>query len=240
MPELISWGPFAIQIGLLAVIAAVMTAIFAVRWLSRTHGAPAKEAAELLQNAAFIAFVIWKFGHVLFAPSVVWNRPLALMMMNGGTREAGLAITAAVLYLILKLRRSSVPARLFLDLMSFGAVAAVIVYAAIDWKYGRATTLPWGLVLNDPEYRYHPVSAYTVMVAAIVALFMWIRRKSLGTGELFRVAAMYMGLGMLAVSFADVPQRSVMLLSAFQWQTLVLAGAGIIFSYSMHNKAEGR
>jgi prolipoprotein diacylglyceryltransferase len=237
---LISWGPFAIQVGLLAVIAAVLTAIIAVRRFSRTHGASAKEAAELLQNAAFIAFIVWKFGHVLFAPSVVWDRPLALLMMNGGTREAGLAVTAAIVYLAVKLRRNNVPPRLFLDLMAVGAVAAVIVYAAIDWKYGRTTSLPWGLILNDPEFRYHPVSVYTVIVACIVALLLWIRRESSGTGELFRIAAMYMGLGLLAVSFGDVQQPSFLLLSSFQWQALVLAGVGIIFSFSMHNKGERR
>ena len=144
----------------------------------------------------------------------------------------------SVIYLAVKLRRTNIPQRLFLDLMSFGAVAAVIVYAAIDWKYGKMTSLPWGLILNDPEYRYHPVSAYTVIVAVIVSLFLWMRRKSLGTGELFRIAAMYMGLGLLLVSFADVPQRSVLFMSAFQWQALILAGVGIIFSFSMHNKVE--
>lgn len=236
---LISWGPFAIQIGLLAVVAAVLTAIIAVRLLSRAYGPAAKEAAELTQNAAFLAFFVWKFGHVLFAPAVVWDRPLALLMMNGGTREAAVAVTAATVYLAVKLRRNVSPL-LFLDLVSFGAVAAMSVYAAIDWKYGGATTLPWGIVLNDPEYRYHPVSAYTVIVAVVVALLLWARRRSTGTGELFRIATMYTGLGLLVVSFGHEPQPSFLWLSFFQWLALLLTASGIILSLSMHTKREGR
>lgn len=238
---MISWGPFAIQTGLLAVIAAALAAIAAVHLMSRTAGGShAKEAAELLQNAAFIALVVWKFGHVLFAPAVVWERPSALLLLNGGTREAILAVLVAGVYLFLHLRKRAVPIRLFLDLAAFGAVLAVILYAAIDWSYGKPTSLPWGIMLSDPEFRYHPVSAYTMLAAALVALLLWVRRGRAGTGELYRAGALYMGLGLLAVSFGTVPKPSVLLLSSDQWWALALAGIGMVSSYLSHNKAEGR
>ncbi|GAA3409963.1 prolipoprotein diacylglyceryl transferase family protein [Paenibacillus hodogayensis] len=237
MPELVSWGPFTIQTGLLAVVAASVTAMLAVRALSLTKGAPAKASAELLQNAAFLVLIVWKFGHVLFAPSVVWDRPLALLMMNGGGREASLAVAAAIFYLFVKVKRSGIPWRLFADLTAFGATAAAAVYCAIAWKYGERTTVPWGVMLNDPEYRYHPVSAYALIVAVLVTLLLWLKRGTAGDGTMFRTAALYMGSGLLLVSFWDVPpERTYGLLSAFQWRMLVLAGIGIISPPSMHNK----
>lgn len=241
MPQMISWGPFAIQTGLLAVIAAALTAIAAVHLMARTAGgSPAKEAAELLQNAAFITLIVWKFGHVLFAPAVVWERPSALLLLSGGTREAFVAMLVAGVYLVVRLRRRAIPIRLFLDLAAFGAMLAVIVYAAIDWNYGKPTSLPWGMSVNDPEFRYHPVSAYTMLAAASVALLLWMRRGQAGTGELYRAGSIYMGLGLLAVSFGAVPKPAVLLLSSDQWWALALAGIGIVSSTLSHNKAEGR
>ncbi|MEF3306698.1 hypothetical protein [Paenibacillus sp. GYB003] len=238
MPAQLSWGPFTIQTGLLAVIAAAVAAIFAVRLLSRLYGAAAKEAADYWQNAAFIVMLVWKFGHVLFAPAVVWQRPLALIVMNGGTRELLLAVAAAAVYVLAKIRRGRLPLPLFLDLSAFGAVAAVFVYACIDRETGAATSLPWGLTVSDPEYRYHPVSAYSMIVAAVVAALLWMRRGAAGSGELARIASLYMGAGMLLVSFWDVPAPTYWLLSAFQWRALALAAVGIIFSARVHNKGE--
>ncbi|MEF3313680.1 prolipoprotein diacylglyceryl transferase [Paenibacillus sp. GYB004] len=241
---MISWGPFAIQTGLLAVIAAALTAIAAVHLMARAAGGSndshAKEAAELLQNAAFIALIVWKFGHVLFAPAVVWERPSALLLLSGGTREAFVAMLVAGVYLVVRLRRRAIPIRLFLDLAAFGAVLAVIVYAAIDWNYGKPTSLPWGISLSDPEFRYHPVSVYTMLAAAFVALLLWMRRGQAGTGELYRAGSIYMGLGLLAVSFGAVPKPAVLLLSSDQWWAIALAGIGIVSSTLSHNKAEGR
>lgn len=241
MPELISWGPFAIQTGLLAVIAALLAGIIAVRILTRTYGAPAHEAAELLQNAAFIGLIIWKFGHVLFAPSVVWQRPLALLMMNGGTREAAIAVVCAIVYLLVKAKRQNVPLPLFRDLISFGAVAALFVYAFIDWTYGAPTKLPWGLTLSDPEVSYHPVSIYMALVALTGGVLLWMRKNSLGTGDLFRFAAVYLGAGLLIVSLFRIPQQpSFLWLSAFQWRALALAGIGIFSSFLKHNSSGRR
>lgn len=236
MPELLSWGPFAIQTGLLAVVAAGLAALVAVRAMSRPVGPAAGHAADAMQSAALLALVVWKFGHVLFAPSVVWERPEALLMLNGGTREAVLAVAAAIAYGYAASRRKGIPARLVLDLAACGAVAATIVYVMIDWRYGKPTAMPWGIVLNDPAYRYHPVSGYMLLVALAAAIRLWRGRASAGTGELFRYAALHMGIGLLAVSIWDAAEPSLLFLSGAQWRGLALAGIGIVSSFPTHNK----
>lgn len=237
MPELVSWGPFTIRTSLLAVIAAACAAIAAIRLLSRGHGTAGKETVELLQNAAFILLFVWKFGHVLFDPATIWSRPWALLVMNGGERELTLAVTAGILYIFVEVRHKQVPWRLFLDLVSFGTVVAVIVYAAIDWRYGKMTALPWGVAVNDPQFRYHPLFLYTMLVAAVVAYVLWLRRFSVGSGELLHAAAAYMGAGLLIVSYGDwPPERTFLLLSPFQWRAFVLMAFGIILTASMHNR----
>ncbi|WP_193556339.1 hypothetical protein [Paenibacillus ginsengarvi] len=236
LPAQLSWGPFTIQTSLLAVIAACAALIVAVRLVSRFYGPAAKEAAELVQNAAFIVLLVWKFGHVLFAPSVIWDRPLAIFILNGGTREALLAAAAAAVYLVVSIRRKGIPLRIFLDLVSFGTIVAVIVYAAIDWRAGEATTKPWGIVVSSPEFRYHPISGYTIIVALAVLMLLGFRRGKAGTGEWFRIATLYMGAGLLLVSFWEVPAPTVLLFTAYQWRALALVAAGIIFSAGAHTK----
>ncbi|MDF2722483.1 MAG: hypothetical protein K0Q59_2158 [Paenibacillus sp.] len=236
MPALLSWGPFVIQTSLLAVIAALLLGVLAVRLFAFAYGAPAGIAAEFLQNGCFIALIVWKFGHIVFAPSVIWDRPLALLMMNGGSREAGAAIACAIIYIGANSMRQRFPPPLLLDMIACGAVVSFVAYASLNWTYGSVTTLPWGVVLSDPEILHHPVSVYMAIMGVGCLAAMGLLRKQAGTGNLFRFAALYMGMGLLFVSLFQIPEQQFYLLTAIQWRGLLLAAIGIVSSILNHNK----
>lgn len=237
---MIAWGPFAVRMDIMAAIAAVAAALIVIRLLARKTGSAGAEAAGWIQNAVLIGFLVWKFGHAVFAPSIVWERPLALLIMHGGSREAAIAVTAATIYVALKLRQGQTGARLVLDLASVGAIAAMFAYVWFAWTYGKETTVPWGIVLSDPDFRYHPVSVYKALVACVVGLLIAIRRAPAGSGEWFRIAATYTGIGLLLVSFWEIGNSVFWGLSSLQWQALMLTAVGMFYSLPAHTSREGR
>ncbi|MCA1038016.1 hypothetical protein LCM00_00730 [Bacillus infantis] len=57
-----------------------------------------KNFEDKLFTAVLFWFLIYKFGRLLFQPSLLWTNPLGLLYFNGGIKEAVLGLLGAALY----------------------------------------------------------------------------------------------------------------------------------------------
>jgi prolipoprotein diacylglyceryltransferase len=101
----------------------------------------------------------------------------------------------------------------------------------LSWQYGNQTTLPWGISASDPNYRYHPINVYLLIIIVPALLRIWTSSYVLGQGRALCNFLIFYGLGWLAVSLFQ-PQEAVFLyLSIEQIVYILMAAAGAVISY---------
>lgn len=241
MNDILQLGPFVLNKSLLVLIASLVCGWGAIRLRLRVFGEAAAPALELMLNAALIVLLFWKFGHALFAPSLIWQRPMSLLLMSGAAREVGIGLLAATAFIMYRTRKMRLPIRLLLDLLAYGATAALAAYSLLRWRYGSITDLPWGISDGYGYEQFHPLNIYMFIVSGLVGFRLW-RKAEVGeaaSGRIFQEAAILLGIGGMLVSFCDNPGEPVLLyLTAQQLLWLGLAAIGVIFPVNTHNTGE--
>jgi hypothetical protein len=236
--DIVQLGPLVLNRKLLILIVALICGWGAIRLRRRAFGEAAASALELVLNAGLIVLLFWKFGHALFAPALLWQRPQSLLLMSGAAREVGLGLLAAAAFAAYRARRQGLPLRLLLDLLAFGATAALAAHSLLQWRYGSLTEWPWGIRDGYGYEHFHPLNGYMFLVSLLAGIRLW--RKAgegeAGTGRMFQEAALVIGVGGMLVSFADAPGHPFLFyLSAPQLMYLGLAVVGVIFPIMRHN-----
>ncbi|WP_127588173.1 hypothetical protein [Paenibacillus koleovorans] len=253
MTDIVEIGPLVVKKELLLLLASLALAWAAIRIKLRSFDAsggegearpgvgPGTAILDMLGSASFIVLIVWKFGHLLFQPSLLWERPLAILLMNGAEREVWLGLLAAAAYIAYRVHKSNLPYQLLLDMAAFGAVAGIALHALLQWRYGAVTPLPWGI--PDPfgggSKLYHPLNVYMLIVALAAGVRLWrlLGTEEAGTGKLGQEAALVIGIGGMLVTFADKPGDPLLLfLTGEQWVYLGLAAIGVIFPAMKHNR----
>ncbi|CCQ93965.1 membrane hypothetical protein [[Clostridium] ultunense Esp] len=186
---------------------------------------------DKLLNAFIIAFLVWKLSPLLYAPSLLWTFPLGVLIMPGNTAGVWLGAGAALLYMDRALWTMKIPRLFFADLMALGWVTAMLVYSLLDKQYGTTTHLPWGISLENPDFRYHPVNIYIFLVT--LPMWIWLWRKSsvlLGTGNMILNVLIYYGMGLMLVSIFKTKTSAFYGLSREQILYLLMITTGWILS----------
>lgn len=236
MNDLIELGPLVVKRGLLTLLAAIACGLLAIRISRRRLGPESIAALDVLLQAGLIVLLFWKFGHVLSAPAMLWERPQSLLLMSGAAREAVLGLVVAVAVTSYRARKQGMPLALILDAAAYGAIAAVAVYSLLQWRYGLPTSVPWGIGNGIGEERYHPVNVYMLLLTSFVAVRTWKLAAETGSGRLFRETAIVFGIGGLLISlFAARGETFLLYLSRSQLLYIALTLAGVIFSQLTHN-----
>lgn len=101
-----------------------------------------------------------------------------------------------------------------------------ILWLVSHWQYGTPTSLPWGISVADPAYRYHPVNVYRMilMVPLLVALY----KLPIGVGKMASVGLIGYGSITLIISILQPKSAVVFNLSANQLTALLLVVVGMI------------
>lgn len=228
MPDVVALGPVVLQGITVKLVLSALAAWLCTRWMYRKAGLWDPAYSDLLSHMAFIAIVVWKISPLVFHISDALNRPL-LYLLAPGAREglwAGAALAAVYAAAAARRRRLALPQ--FADAFALGAVIAVFVYNLLGWRYGVQTNMPWGIAAADPAFRYHPVNAYTGLLAA--GIFVSLRSRFVGAAKPGAAAAdtmMWLGAGMLAISFSQPTLHVWLGLSLEQWLCAALALSGI-------------
>lgn len=229
MPEVIMIGSAIIQTKLPVLIVSFIVAYYVVKWKLVRLQIPEPVRNQLLDkciNATIIGLIVWKFTPVIKEPSLLWTNLRGVLVYTGGTLGLTLGVILGLLYILITLWRAGILTPLLFDVLAYGLLITWLVYRGVFWEYGTLTDVPWGISLNDPQLKYHPVNLYAALTALVIAVILWFsHRKRWGTSTIARDALAGLGLGWLAVSFF---QRTKVehLLTAEQWiwVSFIIAG----------------
>ncbi|MBN1686573.1 MAG: hypothetical protein JW852_07945 [Spirochaetales bacterium] len=107
----VQFGRFSAPVWLPASLLALAGTYAAIRWMFRRDKAGQKWAADLVFNAFFIFFIVWKLSPAVFQFSQVVRQPSALLFLTGGTAGIITGAAAAVIYMTVKFLRARARAR---------------------------------------------------------------------------------------------------------------------------------
>ncbi|HEY0828988.1 MAG TPA: prolipoprotein diacylglyceryl transferase family protein [Bacilli bacterium] len=239
MPEILQLGPFMIKLDwLLLAVSGLMGYLVMQRRIKQSYYRD-KPILDRFSTGLMIVFFVWKFSPVLFTPSILWENPLGLLTMTGSINGTLLGIAAAILYTNRWLRRMKVPRLFFADLLSLGTVVMLFVYNLLGWQYGTITTLPWGVSIEDLDYKYHPVNVYLLLITLPMLIWLW--RKSLtllGTGSMAMNVLIYYGMGLMLVSFFKQKTSLFVGLSGEQILYLLMMFFGLFLSIFLNKNKQ--
>jgi hypothetical protein len=204
MPDALHWGPFTLPWSLLCWVLAILTGYGLMYWRLRgnLNKAMNNEIITVIGNGLFAFVMVWRFGAVLSNPSLIWTRPLGILLYSGGQQETYYGIIAAGVVVLYSLRKRNISIRLFADLLPWGILGTVAVYQLCKWRYGSVTDVPWGIYKpGNAQFQFHPINVYAAIVALGALLWLGNMKKTvIGTGLIFKQFSIYIGIGLLLVT----------------------------------------
>lgn len=202
MPEVIQFGPFMIRLSWLILGISGVSAFYLVQYKFKRSDEKEKPLLDKFSNAVFIIFLVWKLSPLIHNPILLWESPIAILLLPGTEMGLWIGLAVAAWYMhraLLKLRISHL---FFADLLSLGIVTFFMVRSVLGWQYGRVTQLPWGISIENPEFAYHPINVYLLVISIPMFIWLWHRIQSqLGSGKLLQNFLIYFGMGLMLVSF---------------------------------------
>jgi hypothetical protein len=210
MPGELHWGPFTLQWSMLSWISAILAGYGFMFWRVRSN--PNRklnnELLNIISNAIFTFTIVWKFGTVLSDVSLIWTRPLGLLLFTGGLRETYFGLVAASVIMLYGLRKHGISILVLADVLSWGILGFLIMYQLSDWRIDR---------FNG--------AMFIVVIGVSVGLLL-IKPLILGAGIVIQRFSISLGFGMLLLSiFADASTKSSFLNVEQVWSAcLVLFG----------------
>ncbi|GGG24312.1 hypothetical protein [Paenibacillus abyssi] len=222
MPEMVTLGPLTLDGLLLSVLISAAAGLLALTaWMRTKHQLREGPWVDLLFNVIVITGVCWKLGFLIGDPSLLWERPLSLLMVRGSELDALIGLTLSVIYLAFALRKRKLPLQAFLGVLPFALLPSLFI---------------WNLLSAFP---------YQVPYALLNAiLYLYLVRSSNeeGSAAVLRLYLLGMGFGGLVVSlFAVYPPgeliRTTLGLTGMQW---IFIAHGIIgvFTTTKHTQSE--
>ncbi len=213
-------GPLAVKEDLFYIL---IGGLAAFAWMAVLHRRTAYRSAPIVDifgTAALIVLVAWKLTPVLFEPSILWERPMLLLVGTGSVYGLLIGLAAAVVYAIVRIHKGlKLPLRYAGDL----AVLGVAVW--------------WGCVLLLAK----PVPfklLYAVILLGIAAYLSSSFSKKAGTGYAMRRVLAGGGALVLVVSIFDEKGPLLWGLAQHQWIYGLLMFAGLLLPESAGKRAD--
>lgn len=230
MPEILQFGPFMIKMDWLLMGISGMVGYFVLQQLIKSSIFDDRLILDKLFNSFIIVFFVWKFSPLLFTPSILWNSPYRLITMVGSSTGLWIGVMVAVFYMIISIRRLKVPALFVVDLLAIGIVTSIFVYSLIGWQYGAVTSLPWGISIESPQFKYHPINVYMLFITVPMLMYLWRQRSKVGSGDIVILFLTYFGAGLMLVSLFKPKTIFLLGLSGQQFAYLLMMAMGFIIS----------
>lgn len=183
---------------------------------------------DIVLGTIIIYVVFWKFGDLLFNPSVLWTSPLSILYLNGSDKSTIIAIVFSVLYFIYKIKKHKISLYPTLDLLPFGFLPFFLVYNMAVPLYGYKTSLPWGISISNSEIKYQPINYYLVITIICLVIFLSRKKSVVNTGFFFSRTVMILGASNLLFTFLAPVDLNIIGLSYRQLISIILVLIGIV------------
>jgi hypothetical protein len=209
MPGEMHWGPFTLQWSMLSWIAAILAGygLMYGRMKRNKNEQLVNELLTIIGNAIFTFLIVWKFGVVISDISLIWTRPLGLLLFTGGQQETYYGILAAGVLVLYSLRKRNMSIKPLAEVLPWGILGSVLVYQLFN-------------------LRMHPLNLYVCILAACVLLgLLQIKPVVLDAGLVVKRFCISFGLGMLFITLLAQPQaESILTMDQIWFACLVLIG----------------
>jgi hypothetical protein len=210
MPEILQLGPIMIKLSWVLFAISGIAGLWMIKFKLKTMQYMDLKFIDLLVNGLLIVIFTWKFSPVLFSPSLLWTQPFSLLVMTGSSNGMWIGVILAIIYMEMKLHRSKTSRWILLDLIPYGISVMILVYSLLSWQYGSQTALPWGISIENPDFKYHPINIYMILITIPMLVWLLKRDKSLlGNGKIFFEFLTFYGIGLMIVSLFK-PQTSLL------------------------------
>lgn len=230
MPDVIQFGPFMIRAAWLMLglsgVAGYLCLKHRIRYVENAD----QEWPGILLNALFLFILAWRLSPLLF-PSH-WDQLGELLFSNGTLEGIWIGTGVVLVYLLVKWRVKKLNLWVAADLVGVGILSSAMIYNLLFWQYGNPTTLLWGITIQDPEYKYHPVNVYRLVLW--IPLFLWLWKQNpqdLGKGKWFTHFLVYFGLSLLFVSFFEPTTKNFFFFSMKQAMYIAMVCGGVFIGH---------
>jgi hypothetical protein len=228
LPDVIQFGSAMIQTKVLVLLASSLLGIFLIKLAVKNEGT-LRPIYDILLTAVVIVILFWKFGHVVFYPSILLERPVSFLFMTGGLREIIIGSLFSAIYIWFQIRKHNVPIQLAKDALPFGILGAALIYYLLISDLGRQTAMIWGMSLYDGGSLYHPLHFYRLVLAILLFVWLWTQRRNMGNLVIVRDFLLFFGAGLFGISFFDRHGTTFMFLTYSQWLYTAMAISSVFF-----------
>ncbi|OIB00595.1 hypothetical protein AK95_25820 [Paenibacillus sp. LC231] len=221
------FGPFVIRIDWLIIAVSGFAGFIAMQWLCKRYGNRAQSILDPVANALLWILIIWKFSPLVSTPSLLSNHPFLWLTMPGTMMGWWIGLIVGSIYLYRAWYRLQVSWWLIGDLFTFGGGVTYVTYSMLAWQYGSLTTLPWGISIHNPEFHYHPINIYRLIILLPMLVWIWKNAGHIGSGKWLTTALKFPVMGLMIVSLFDSKPKWLIPLSFEQMVYLILMLLGI-------------
>jgi hypothetical protein len=240
LPDILQLGPFMIRMDWLILAISGIVGLMLMQWKLKHANLADRLVLDPLINAVIIIIIIWKMSPILLSPTLLQSNPMLWLTMPGVTVGWWLGLVAAGIYLYVNWIKKGASWRLVGDLLMIGIVSAGLTFSLFVWQYGSPTSLPWGISIQNPEFKYHPVNVYRFLVSFPMMLWLLRNGQLLGSGKWLSITLTYYGMGLMVVSFFNNKTNFVFGLSIEQIVYLAAMSLGVGLSVLLTKQTYGK
>lgn len=232
MNDIINVGPFLIKYTLLvSIISGLIGYLFLILRIQKMN-MDKRLITDIVLGTVMIYVIIWKFGDLLFNPSLLWESPLSILYLNGTEKTTIIAIVSSVLYLSYKIKKYEIPFYPFLDLLPYGFLPFFLVYNLAVPFYGHKTNLPWGISISSAAIKYQPINYYLAAIITCLMIFLVTKKGKIKPGMYFSRTVVTLGVSGLLLSFLANLDVKIIGLTYGQLLSIIL----LLFGTAMNKK----
>lgn len=204
MAEIINVGPFMVNAKMVVLLGAIPIIFYILKWKLKHTKYEQIPLQDILINAVLLGVITWKVSPLFFNPLLIIENPFMFVSAVPSMTDAYLGMIVSVIYLSWKGSKLQIPYALLFDTLSVCINTALLFYHLLFWNYGKYTTLPWGISIENPIYKYHPVNIYYAIISTICLIQTWQESTyKLGNGQLFAFSLLSWGIGLFIISFFE-------------------------------------
>jgi prolipoprotein diacylglyceryl transferase len=241
-------GPFPVRAYALAILTGIVAAYYILRRRWAERGGDPDVVLDVVFWAVPFGIVGGRIYHVITSPEAYFgpggNPVKALYVWEGGLGIWG-AIALGAVGAWIGTRRAGLRMAPFADALAPGLLVAQAIGRLGNWfnqeLFGAATTLPWGLQIDDAHLPagypsgtlFHPTFLYEmVWNLAMAALLIWLdRRLRLGHGRVFWLYVTFYCAGRVWIEMLRIDEANTFLGLRLNVWTSIVVGLGALVAF---------
>lgn len=225
MSEAFQIGPFILKMSMLAAVISLACGFFAVTLRLKKEKVERTAIIEMLSNAVFLAFLIWKLSYVLFHFSKAIENPSSILYFSGGESGIWLAAVVVAIYMARSIRKKAIPVHLVVLASATGFLAASGVYHLLT------------VVLENGDRWFH---VQQVVSSAVFLWWLFTSKQDQTTMAFWLTLLLWFGISQVYVRFfTDVRNALFLGLSMTQIAFYLLSLLSLFLSTRLQTSVTG-